>query len=226
MNRMHPQIKICGLTDPDEARAVADCGADAIGLVFHPPSPRHVGLDRASEIVAALPGHVAAVGVFVNPAAADLDRAVDACGLRAVQLHGAEPPEFIANVRRRGDLRVIKALFTTRSPGLTDAERYAVDGFLVECGSGKLPGGNAETWNWALAEPFGRSHPLVLAGGLDPVTVGPAIGAALPDAVDASSGLERSPGRKDPAKVDAFIRAVRSTGARYADSGRAIRTIF
>jgi phosphoribosylanthranilate isomerase len=175
MERSFPQIKICGLTDAAEAEACAHSGADAIGLVFYPPSPRHVTPDQAGAIVARLPDHVVAVGVFVDPSMDELAHIVAHCGLTAVQLHGVESPEFIRRVKRRMAAKVIKALFTAKSPGLADAPRYDVAGYLVECGKGRLPGGNAEQWNWALAEPFGRQYPLVLAGGLGVDTVGRAI---------------------------------------------------
>ena len=226
MNRLYPQIKICGLTDPEEARACAQCGADAIGLVFYPPSPRHVTMEQAAAIAARLPDYVHAVGVFVNPDMGELERIIAHCGLSAVQLHGAEPPEFAGNLKNRTPAKVIKALFTAKPPGLADAYRYDVSGYLVECGKGRLPGGNAKAWNWALAEPFGRHYPLVLAGGLGPETVVRAISACWPDAVDASSGLEVAPGHKDLAKVESFIETVRQTSALYDTRNREIRSIF
>jgi len=226
MERSFPQIKICGLTDADEAEACALSGADAIGLVFYPPSPRHVTPDQAGAIVARLPEHVVAVGVFVDPSMDELAHTVAHCGLTAVQLHGVESPEFARRVKRRMAAKVIKALFTEKSPGLADAPRYDVAGYLVECGKGRLPGGNAEQWNWALAEPFGRQYPLVLAGGLGVDTVGRAIAACRPDAVDASSALEAAPGRKDLFKVHDFIETVRQTRTIYAKQGKQLQAIF
>ncbi len=227
MRRYHPQIKICGLTDPDEAEASARAGADAIGLVFYPPSPRHVTLDQAARIAGRLPDHVTAVGVFVNPGLDEVSHAVSRCGLKAIQLHGVESPEFVVNIiRENGDLKVVKALFAAKSPGLQEAPRYDVAGYLVECGKGRLPGGNALQWNWALAKPMGRQYPLILAGGLSPDTVAEAISAGLPDAVDASSGLEASPGHKDLEKVHAFIEAVQQAHVAYIGHERMIREIF
>jgi phosphoribosylanthranilate isomerase len=225
-NRYYPQIKVCGLTRADEAVACAEQGADAIGLVFYPASPRNVTIEQAAAITAQLPTHVAAVGVFVDPEMALLTRAISQCGLHGVQLHGSEPPSFVAALAKAVDTKIIKVLFTSKPPALKDAGGYDVTGYLVECGRGRLPGGNAMIWDWSLAESFGRNHPLILAGGLGPDTVSQAIAACRPDAVDASSGLEVSPGRKDLAKVTRFIHAVHQTEDGYRDCKRAIRFIF
>lgn len=222
----HPQIKVCGLTRPDEAVACADLGADAIGLVFYPKSPRNVTLEQAATITEQLPSHVAAVGVFVNPEIELLTQVITQCGLNAAQLHGAESPQFVTRVKQTTDAKIIKALFSAKAPGLNKADRYSVDAFLIECGRGQLPGGNAETWDWSLAEPFAHNYPLLLAGGLEPANVSQAIAASLPDAVDASSGLEASPGRKDLGKVAKFIHAVRQSTAGYPAGKRSIRSIF
>ncbi|MBW1648853.1 MAG: phosphoribosylanthranilate isomerase [Deltaproteobacteria bacterium] len=205
------QVKICGLTRPDEAAACAALGTDAIGLVFHPSSPRHLDDAAAAAISGAVPEDIAKIGVFVDaPLETILDKA-RRCGLTGVQLHGNEPPEIVSRLRAAG-LMVIKALFAARAPGLTAAGNYAPHAFLVECGRGILPGGNAEVWNWAEARGTSASVPLVLAGGLSPKNVAYAIAAAAPDAVDVSSGVERVPGRKDLDRVAAFIRAARRAG--------------
>lgn len=221
-----PQIKVCGLTRPDEAAASVDLGADAIGLVFYPKSPRNVTNYQAADITAQLPDHVAAVGVFVNPEMEMLIQAINQCGLHTVQLHGTESPNFVENLKKRTAANVVKALFSARAPGFEQAGRYDVNAYLVECGAGRLPGGNAEGWDWALAEPMVHRYPLILAGGLDPQTVSQAIAASRPDAVDASSGLEAAPGRKDLTKVAQFIRAVQQTADEYKRQGRQPRSIF
>ncbi|MBI9084980.1 MAG: phosphoribosylanthranilate isomerase [Desulfobacterales bacterium] len=203
------QVKICGLTRPDEAVACADLGADAIGLVFYPKSPRHVDARQAGAICRAIGVRVVTVGVFVN---ADFDaimETVGACGLRGVQLHGVESAELVDRLRAQG-LVVIKALLANREPHLAHTSRYRPSAFLAECAGGPLPGGNAKVWDWGQAKPIGADHPLVLAGGLDPENVCEAIAAAGPAAVDVSSGVEASPGRKDPEKVRRFIEAVRA----------------
>ena len=224
--RYYPQIKVCGLTRPDEARATADLGADAIGLVFYPKSPRNVRFEEAAAITAQLPDNVAAVGVFVNPDMEMLLQAITQCSLHVVQLHGTESRSFVEALKKRTSAKIVKALFSARAPGFNQAGDYSTSAFLVECGGGRLPGGNAETWDWALAEPLGRTYPLILAGGLGPDTVSQAIAASLPDAVDASSGLEATPGRKDMTKVAQFIQAVRLTADGYSRQGRQLRLIF
>lgn len=226
VKQYYPQIKVCGLTRPEQAVACAQLGADAIGLVFFEKSPRNVTLAQAAAIAGALPSRVSAVGVFVNPSRDGLIQTVERCGLDMVQLHGNEPAEFVAGIQADLKARVIKVLFTSRSPGLTDAGHYDADGFLVECGQGALPGGNAMAWNWELAETFGRHYPLILAGGLAASNVAGAIGACLPDAVDASSGLEAAPGVKDIDKVADFIARVKQTETLYRARGKTIRPIL
>jgi len=218
-----PQVKICGLTQPRQARDCADLGADAIGLVFFPKSPRNVTVEQARTIVATLPPRVAAVGVFVNASFDFIMERVNRCGLSMAQLHGRETPKLILRLLNEG-VGVIKALFVDGTPGLNDAGAYRVDSFLVECAKGPLPGGNAMLWDWGAARDFGMNHPLVLAGGMAPGNIADAIGAALPAAVDASSGLEASPGDKDLDKVARMLAAVKKTGKFYA--GRRLRPVF
>lgn len=202
------QVKICGITEPEDALACAAWGADAIGLVFYPKSPRFVTPNRAAQIASALPPHVARVGVFVNESLDTVVETVFACGLTAVQLHGQEPPEHVDMLREK-EIPVIKCLYVKSRPGINEARRYNASAFLVECSAGVLPGGNAMTWDWSAAREFGSKYPTVLAGGLSPQNVARAIEAARPDAVDASSALESAPGRKDTKKVRDFVYAVR-----------------
>ncbi len=220
------QVKICGLTRVDEALGCVKLGADAIGCVFFPPSPRHLTDRRARDICRALSSEITTVGVFVN---ADYDfimHKVDFCGLRAVQLHGKESPDL---VRRLSDkkLVVIKALFLSKAPPLADATIYEPTAFLLECGQGRLPGGNARAWDWQAAKHFGDKRPFVLAGGLSPENVISAIASCDPDAVDVSSGVESLPGRKDMKRVQAFMDAVLiSTTAQTIRNRPKYRKIF
>jgi phosphoribosylanthranilate isomerase len=211
-----PQVKICGLTRPHEAAGCADLGADAIGLVFFPKSPRHVTRQQAKRVVDALSQPVATIGVFVNASFAFIMERAVYCGLSMVQLHGQESPELAARVQAEG-LGVIKALFEGGAPGVADARAYQADAFLVECAKGALPGGNAMAWNWGAARDFGNRYPLVLAGGLSPGNVRDAIRASLPVAVDVSSGVEASPGCKDLDKVARLLAAVHETATQYAE---------
>lgn len=203
-----PEIKICGLTQNDEAISCALAGADAIGLVFYPPSPRNITPQKAREISMALPDNVARVGVFVNSEFSDIMRIVDYCMLNAVQLHGQESPALVKSLRESG-ISVIKTLFINRAPFIKEAQFYhAASAFLVECGKGRLPGGNSLTWNWKEVLQFGQNYPLILAGGLSPETIFQAVSDACPAAVDVSSGVEFQPGHKSIDKVKAFVRAV------------------
>lgn len=202
-----PQVKICGLTLVDEAVACMEAGADAVGCVFYPPSPRCVSEDEALEIVKALPASAWVVGVFVDEDYSEIMGKADRCGLRAVQLHGREAPLLVDRLRRRG-LTVIKALFHHGVPPLSAASLYHASAYLVECAGGPLPGGNAMIWDWSAANNLGRNVPLVLAGGLNAGNVSAAIEQATPDAVDVSSGVELSPGRKDMDKVRDFLQVI------------------
>jgi phosphoribosylanthranilate isomerase len=202
-----PQIKICGLTRVPEARACVDAGADAIGLVFYPPSPRFVSPKQASRIAAAVSGQAVTVGVFVDETYDTIMRSAEDCFLQAVQLHGQEPPVLIRRLRRN-NLTVIKALFHAREPFFKEAAAYDASAFLLECGHGRLPGGNAAAWQWQTARNIERPKPVILAGGLTPANVSTAIRRGLPDAVDVSSGVESTPGRKQSTRIKSFIEAV------------------
>ena len=207
MTFYRPEIKICGLTRANEAVACAEAGADAIGLVFYPPSPRHLTPQQAREISLALPDQIARVGVFANSPVSDILKRIDDSMLTAVQLHGQESPDMVRVLCDRG-VQVIKALFVHKPPLICEASLYPAAAFLVECGKGRLPGGNALIWNWSEVKSFGQSYPLILAGGLSPDTIARAVADAGPDAVDVSSGVEFSPGRKDIKKVRALIQAI------------------
>ncbi len=204
-----PQIKICGLTLPDQARACADLGAHAVGLIFYPKSPRFITIEKARSVCAGLPASIAKVGVFVDEPLDIIMEAVRTCGLSAVQLHGRETPQLVRQLADQS-VTVIKALYVEGTPAMDTADAYPAAAFLIECKKGVLPGGNAMTWDWKAARDFGTRLPLILAGGLDPENIKKAIRDAEPDAVDVSSGVESSPGFKDMAKVEAFIRAVRA----------------
>ena len=204
-------VKICGITSVEDGLLAARSGADAIGLVLWPESRRAVDLKAAREIADALPPLVHRVGVFVNPTRADVERAVEEIGLDVVQLHGDESPEFCRDLRPR----VLKAIRVGPGFDAGEALRFenAAGGVLLDTRSeepGAPPGGTGRAFDWTLARQVRENaRYLVLAGGLNPENVGRAVAAVEPDAVDVSSGVESSPGRKDPARVRAFVRAVR-----------------
>ena len=215
-----PQVKICGLTHAGDAARCAELGASAIGLVFFPKSPRNVTRDQAREISLALPESVKTVGVFVDETYDTIMQTAEQCHLQAVQLHGRESPGLVSRVAGRG-LIVIKALFLSGQPTLLKASEYEASGFLVEHGKGKLPGGNALTWNWEEARVLGEQRPLILAGGLAPDNIVLAVSTACPDAVDVSSGVESARGQKDLARVADFMKQVSQCGV-----GKELRKIF
>jgi phosphoribosylanthranilate isomerase len=216
----HPKsrtrVKICGLTDPDNAAACARAGADIIGLVFYPKSPRHVEPSRAKAVIQALPAHVPAWGVFVNEDLNVIMEIVRACGLKGVQLHGQEPPGLITALKNL-NLTVTKAVFASRDPGINTIDTWykAADFFLVECGQGTLPGGNAKTWDYRQVRKTARDHPVILAGGLCCDNIEQALADADPAGVDVSSGVESSPGIKDVELAAELIRRVKNAKSPY-----------
>jgi len=218
--KLTPQVKICGITQVEQALWCTDLGADAIGCVFYPKSPRHLTEKKAQEITDVLPDHVTSVGVFVGNTYQEIMEKVEKCNLRAVQLHGKESPELVQQLKKE-NLIVIKALFIDGTPALEDVKSYDASGYIVECSGGPLPGGNALAWNWDQAKAFGGEHPLILAGGLSPKNVKQAIQDSMPDAIDVSSGVESSPGIKDLDKIKTFIDAVRQ-----AKTSRPLREIY
>ena len=208
-------VKVCGITSSEDGLLAAEAGADAIGLVFWPGSPRAVTLEAARRIGEAVPPFVVRVGVFVDASRDEMARAADAAGLDLLQLHGSEPPEACLGLPRRA----LKAVRVGEGFAPADALRYEgrAAGILLDSGAG-APGGTGRAFDWALARGVReRARFLVLAGGLGPDNVRAAIEAVRPDGVDASSRLESAPGRKDPAKVKAFLEVVR---AAQADAGR------
>jgi len=215
-----PQVKVCGLTRVKNALECIALGADAIGCVFYPKSPRHVTDDEARDICRAVSSSAVRVGVFVNESFSFIMKKVRRCLLDAVQLHGQESPELVRRIRKE-NLRVIKTLFLSSKPTFENAKDYEPSAFLVECGGGVLPGGNAVSWNWEKAKHLGGNYPVILAGGLSPGNVSDAVKQGTFDAVDVSSGVELSPGLKDTGRVEAFIQAVS-----ICDLKRKTRRIF
>jgi len=200
------QIKICGITNIDDALCAAACGADAIGFIFHPPSPRFIEPKRAKEIIAALPAGIATVGVFVNLDAEEVARTVEDCGLDLIQLHGDESPEYC---RRFPPERVIKAVFLRTPEELRALDAYDVRAFLADFREAGRYGGTGKRADWGLAARLGKSHPLILAGGLGIENIGEALAAVAPGAVDINSGCERTPGIKDHERMRRIVGMIR-----------------
>jgi phosphoribosylanthranilate isomerase len=210
-------VKICGITSPEDARAAAAAGADAIGLVFWPGSPRALDVEAARRVADAVPPLVLRVGVFVDAPASEIDRVAAVVGLDVVQLHGSEMPEAC----RLPGRRVLKALRVGEAFDPEQALRYEgrAAGLLLDAAVGALPGGSGRSFDWSQAAALRpRVGFLMLAGGLTAANVGDAIARVRPDAVDVSSGVEVAPGRKDREKMRAFVAAVRAAEARL-DTG-------
>ena len=195
------KVKICGITNLDDALAAVDAGADALGFVFYEKSPRNVNPMQASAIIAKLPPFVQTVGLFVNEEAEQVNWTADFCGLDLIQLHGDEEPDYCPEIRRR----VIKAFRVKDAASLASLRRYSVAGILLDAWSPAAPGGTGETFNWDLAKVAAECGRLILAGGLTPDNVRRAVEQVRPYAVDVSSGVEAAPGKKDHNKVREFI---------------------
>jgi phosphoribosylanthranilate isomerase len=208
------RVKFCGMTRMEDAELAADLGAWAIGFILWPGSKRAADPAVAAGIARALRRRVEPVGVFVNPTLDEVAHAVEALGVTHVQLHGDEGPSFCAAVGQRTGARVIKALRIGSGADVADAERYHTELHLFDASAGDARGGTGRTWDWALAARRRTDVPLVLSGGLTPENVGAAIDAVRPWAVDVASGVEASPGIKDPARMEAFKAA--ANGAREA----------
>jgi phosphoribosylanthranilate isomerase len=191
-------IKICGITTLDDALQACDCGADALGFNFWPGSPRYLDPLKAAEIIERLPGNVLTVGVFVDEAAAQVDAVRQGAGIEVAQVHG--PAAGLAR-------RWWQAWPATAERIRERMEHSGAEAFLIDTPSGEIRGGTGRTFDWSLAA--GLPGRVILAGGLDAGNVAEAMAAARPWGVDACSRLEREPGRKDHAKVAAFVRAAR-----------------
>ncbi len=203
---MRTRIKICGITRPGDARAAAEAGADAIGLVFHPPSPRFLSVERALGIRDALPPFVQTVALFVNPDAAQVAQVIGRVRPAMLQFHGEERPRFCDEF----GLPYIKACRVKPGVDLLEylrpfsrAAAWLLDSHVEEYG------GVGESFDWSLV-PSRRERPLVLSGGLAPGNVAKAIHLVRPWGVDVSSGVESAKGIKDAAKIAAFIAEVRN----------------
>ena len=203
---MSVTVKICGITSEADALAAAEAGADAIGLMFYEGSPRHVTLEQAKAISAALPQHVMRVGVFVNADEAFVHQALTECMLNILQFHGDETPEECS----RYPVMTLKAFRVQGEETLAQLEAYPSAGYLLDAYVKDALGGTGATFNWDLAvraQEFGK--PIFLAGGLTPENVVEAVRKVQPFGVDVSSGVEIEPGRKDAEQMRTFVAAAK-----------------
>jgi len=215
------KVKICGITNLQDAQIAAQARADFLGFIFHPTSPRNVSPDQVRRIVAQLRPEVPIsnpqpplpaphmVGVFVDRSLDAVWHTASHCGLDYVQLHGAESPEMVAALRARG-LSVIKSFRVRKEAPVEEMKHYQALAFLLDTHVPGKAGGTGRSFDWKLAAQAASVGPILLAGGLRPDNVAQAIGIAQPWGVDVSSGVEAQPGRKDPNKVQTFISAAKS----------------
>jgi len=221
------QVKICGLTHPEQAQQCVAAGADAIGMVFYPPSPRNLDTIQAREIALAVEG-VARIGVFVNSTLEQIQKIAANVPLDWIQLHGQEKEELAMDLQDAG-FRVIKALSLPPQDAQCGA---AADAVLLESAKGSLPGGNGIAWNWAAAEQYHQSRadfnakPWVLAGGLNCTNIEEALAKAKPDAVDLCTGVEKKAGVKDLDKVREFIEKAKNLAASTQSPKTPTRKLF
>lgn len=202
------RVKVCGFTDEGDLRAACDAGIDAVGINLA-QGPRRVDLARAAALCAATPPFVTAVLLFVDAGADEILAAVAATRADAVQLHGDEPPELAAALRR--EIQVIKAVRVRDAATLDAVAAYPADAYLLDAYVPGEAGGTGAGWDHGLLAGRDLGRPVILAGGLAPANVAAAIAATRPWAVDVASGVEFAPGRKDAALVAALVAAVRST---------------
>ncbi|MEW6108658.1 MAG: phosphoribosylanthranilate isomerase [Nitrospirota bacterium] len=201
------KVKICGITNLDDAMAAVDFGADALGFVFFKDSPRYVSIKTASEIIKNLPSFTTTIGVFANEAPENIGNVVSMTSLDIVQLHGDESPEM-CNCSRR----IIKAIRVKSLESLEPLKKYKnlVSAFLLDTYTPNILGGTGQIFNWDIAIEAKQFGKIILAGGLTPDNISDAIIRVDPYAVDVSSGIERAKGKKDHKKMKLFIERAKS----------------
>ncbi|MBS4047079.1 MAG: phosphoribosylanthranilate isomerase [Alphaproteobacteria bacterium] len=206
--------KICGLTDAAAVEAAVTHGADMVGFVFYPPSPRNVGAEQAEALLNEVPSGIDRVGLFVDPETDFLDKILAKARLDLLQLHGDETPERCRAISVYFGLPIIKAIKVSTKADLKAAKDYedAVDWLMFDARpstDGALPGGNGKAFDWTILKGAEFKRPWLLAGGLTPENLSQAAQQSGARAVDVSSGVESGPGKKDPAKIRAFLDAAR-----------------
>ncbi len=199
------RIKICGITQPQQGIHIAKLGATALGFICVPTSPRYINPEKIQEIRDILPTNIDAIAVFANAKILDIVEIVNCSGLTGVQLHGAESPDFCQELRSRlpDKIEIIKAFRIKTVASLKELDGYTdvVDTFLLDAYHPQMLGGTGKTLNWQDLQAFKPAKPWILAGGLTPDNIQDALSKLQPDGIDLSSGVERSPGDKDLAKV-------------------------
>lgn len=201
------RVKICGITNAQDALMAVDCGADAVGFVFYPESPRSVSSKEVRDIIRQLPPFVMTVGVFANQEQREIQRVVDECSIDLIQLQGDEPPYLCESF---GD-RVIKAVRIKDHESLARMDSYAVRAFVLDTYCENQLGGTGKSFDWNIAVEAKKYGRIILAGGLTPQNVTRAIEQVKPSGVDVSSGVEKQIGHKDSDKIRRFIEAAKKS---------------
>lgn len=201
------RIKICGITNLDDGLEAIAAGVDALGFVFVPNTPRYITPPQAKLVIKQLPPFITNVGLFVDSEIDEIEDIVNHCKLDAVQLHGNESPEMCSQISLQ--TKVIKSFHVKKELQVlrNEIENYRVDAYLLDTFIKGKAGGTGQTFDWRIAE--GLSQRIILAGGLTPDNIGTAIAQLQPYGVDVSSGVEKSPGKKDTNKIHSFVRQVR-----------------
>ena len=207
-------VKICGLRTPETLHAAIEAGADWVGFVFFPKSPRHVSVDEAKALAPLVAGRAKKVALLVDPSDGLMADVIAALQPDFLQLHGHETPERVSEIRQRFGVPLIKAVGIADQDDLTRAGAYEslVDWMLYDAKPPKqavLPGGNGVSFDWTLLKEAGKQHHFMLSGGLDAGNVANALAITGAAGVDVSSGVESAPGIKDPERIKAFMTAVR-----------------
>ena len=207
------RVKICGLTTPRDAAAAIEFGADALGFNFFPGSKRYVRMEIASEWIGALPGNIKKVAILVNPSWDEAKAAAATPGITALQLHGAETPDFCRRLMEER-IQFEKALPVMAADSVVNVPDFFTTTVLLDSGGAGEFGGSGRTFPWEIARDFVRANPhlrVILAGGLTPENVAEAVAAVRPFGVDVTSGIESSPGRKNHGRMRDFIAAARAS---------------
>lgn len=216
------KVKICGNTSLADAERAADLGAWALGLIFYERSRRRCGVEEAARIAAALRRRVELCGVFVNASLDRVGSVADQVGLTMVQLHGDEGPAYCAEVARRTGARVVKAMRVNSRADMQALDAFHTDFHLLDSRSAGPRAVAGEPFDWSLARGHRGRAPVILGGGLVSENVAEAISRVRPFAVDVASGVEAAPGRKDPARLEAFFAAVAGAGQVPAPEAEAV----
>ena len=205
------KVKICGITNLEDALLSAKFGADALGFNFYEKSPRYIAPEKAREIIKELPQEILKVGVFVNEDLKKIVRIAETAKLDALQLHGEETPEFVRQLKQKTNLELIKAFRVSPDFAPEDVLKYETDAILLDAYSPKEHGGTGETFDWEIAKKMQEVFPkMYLAGGLSNENIAYAVNWVKPYAVDACSGLEKNKGQKDLRKLEDFLMKIKS----------------